>query len=76
MQQLDLSSLQSVRDFAAAWRAAGRPLHVLVNNAGIFAMGAVSWCQFELRAHVGLRLLIVSAAGILPFAWRARGRVL
>lgn len=42
MLALDLSSLQSVRDFAAAWRAAKRPLHVLVNNAGIFAMGAVS----------------------------------
>ncbi len=31
---LDLASLDSVRRFAAAWDAAGRPLHILVNNAG------------------------------------------
>lgn len=39
--QLDLSSLASVRAFGAAWSARGRPLHALVNNAGIFAMSAV-----------------------------------
>jgi NAD(P)-dependent dehydrogenase (short-subunit alcohol dehydrogenase family) len=39
---LDLSSLNSVRAFAAAWdkRADGRPLGALVNNAGIFDMGS------------------------------------
>jgi hypothetical protein len=39
---LDLSSLDSVRAFAAAWdkRADGRPLGALVNNAGIFDMGS------------------------------------
>ena len=31
---LDLASLDSVRRFAAAWDAEGRPLHILVNNAG------------------------------------------
>ena len=36
--QLDLVSLRSVREFAAKWEAEGRPLHVLINNAGIFAM--------------------------------------
>lgn len=38
VEQLDLASLQSVRAFAARW--GDRPLHVLVNNAGIYAMGA------------------------------------
>lgn len=38
--QLDLSSLQSVRSFAAAFCARGLPLHVLINNAGVFAMSA------------------------------------
>ena len=44
VQELDLSSLQSVRRFAEGWRAACRPLHALVNNAGIFAMSAVRHC--------------------------------
>lgn len=34
VQQLDVSSVQSVRAFAAAWDASGKPLHILVNNAG------------------------------------------
>jgi len=38
---LDLASLASVRAFCAAWEAGGkRELHILVNNAGIYAMGA------------------------------------
>jgi NAD(P)-dependent dehydrogenase (short-subunit alcohol dehydrogenase family) len=32
---LDLASLESVRRSAAEWLAIGRPLHLLVNNAGI-----------------------------------------
>ncbi len=36
--RLDLRSLQSVRDFAAAFSAGARPLHVLVNNAGVFQL--------------------------------------
>eukprot|EP00775_Hariotina_reticulata_P012698 gene12698-12829_t len=31
----DVSSLASVAEFAADWVAAGRPLHLLVNNAGV-----------------------------------------
>lgn len=34
---LDVSSLQSVRSFARSWNQ--RPLHCLVNNAGIFDIG-------------------------------------
>ena len=33
--QLDVSSLQSVRDFADAYLSTGRPLHVLICNAGM-----------------------------------------
>ena len=36
---LDLSSLASVRQFAAAWEAEQRPLHILVNNAGVYTIG-------------------------------------
>jgi NAD(P)-dependent dehydrogenase (short-subunit alcohol dehydrogenase family) len=36
-EYLDLGSLSSVRDFADRYRATGRPLHILINNAGIMA---------------------------------------
>lgn len=36
-RELDLASLDSVRTFAEAWPA-GRPLHALVNNAGVMAL--------------------------------------
>ena len=35
---LDVSSLQSVRSFAQHWNQ--RPLHGLINNAGIFDVGS------------------------------------
>jgi len=34
---LDLGSLASVREFAAGYLSAARPLHLLVNNAGVMA---------------------------------------
>lgn len=37
LMQLNLGSLQSVRDFAAAFKQRHQPLHVLMNNAGIMA---------------------------------------
>ena len=36
---LDLSSLQSTREFTAAFRERNLPLHILINNAG------VAWLQ-------------------------------
>jgi dehydrogenase/reductase SDR family protein 12 len=35
LQVCDLSSLQQVKDFAAEYTSSGRPLHILVNNAGL-----------------------------------------
>ena len=32
---MELASLESVRDFASAYKALGAPLHLLINNAGI-----------------------------------------
>ncbi len=34
---LDLSNLQSIRNFAKGYRDSGRPLHILINNAGVMA---------------------------------------
>ena len=54
VMELDVACLASVRGFAAAWAARALPLHVLINNAGIFSMAAPR-CQtvdgFE--AHLG-----------------------
>ncbi|GAU46894.1 hypothetical protein TSUD_296730 [Trifolium subterraneum] len=36
---VDLLSLDSVAKFAEAWNARAAPLHVLINNAGIFSIG-------------------------------------
>jgi retinol dehydrogenase 12 len=40
VMELDLSSIASIRTFADAWDARNLPLHVLLNNAGLFAMSA------------------------------------
>lgn len=42
--QVDLLSLDSVAKFAEAWNARSAPLHVLINNAGIFMLGG--WYAF------------------------------
>lgn len=41
----DISSLESVRSFAAEHERSGKPLHVLINNAGILV---------RLRPHLPL----------------------
>ncbi|GAB4815098.1 hypothetical protein N2152v2_002144 [Parachlorella kessleri] len=52
--QLDLSSLASIRRFSDAWKQRGRPLHILVNNAGIFSMsGPRSETEDGFEAHMG-----------------------
>lgn len=76
MQELDLSSLQSVRRFAEAWRAARRPLHVLVNNAGIFAMSAVRHFYLQCCEIVPKWLALHNAAharlcGASSCTWRS-----
>ncbi|XP_068664242.1 dehydrogenase/reductase SDR family member FEY-like isoform X1 [Aristolochia californica] len=39
VMEIDLLSLESVVRFAEAWNARAAPLHVLINNAGIFSIG-------------------------------------
>ena len=50
VEALDLSSLASVRDFAARW--GGRPLHGLINNAGVMACPQ-SYTQDGLEMQIG-----------------------
>ncbi|CAN6440087.1 unnamed protein product [Victoria cruziana] len=42
VMELDLSSLASVRSFAAAFLSSNKPLNLLINNAGVFG------CPFQL----------------------------
>ncbi|XP_057545324.1 dehydrogenase/reductase SDR family member FEY-like [Amaranthus tricolor] len=39
VMELDLLSLDSVAQFAESWNARAGPLHILINNAGIFTIG-------------------------------------
>ena len=57
VEQLDLASLRSVRAFAERWRRRKAPLHVLVNNAGMFSMGGAPWTGLGLcyRVYQGQR---------------------
>lgn len=48
--ELDLLSLDSVARFADSWNARLGPLHVLINNAGIFAMGGWFYFPFSYKA--------------------------
>jgi retinol dehydrogenase 12 len=49
--QLDLTSLESVEACAAQVRGMGQPLHILINNAGIFDMsGAPFHCLLLVEA--------------------------
>jgi len=71
--QLDLASLASVRQAAFAFVESGRPLHVLVNNAGVGAGNGVTEDGFEIHwgvNHLGHFLLTNQLAPVL--ADRAR----
>lgn len=53
VRELDLASLASVRRFAAGWEAEGRPLHLLVNNAGVFTIGGGVGCDHTPSTPLG-----------------------
>ena len=36
--QLDLSSFRSTKDFTVAFKEKNLPLHILINNAGVFGI--------------------------------------
>ena len=74
---LDLSSLQSVGAFAATLRADGRPISLLINNAGVMTPPERQQTAdgFELQFgtnHLGHFALV---AGLLPLLQAGRARV-
>ena len=56
VRRLDLASLDGVRDFAADFIAAERPLHLLINNAGVMLPNRRE-TQDGFEAHFGINHL-------------------
>jgi NAD(P)-dependent dehydrogenase (short-subunit alcohol dehydrogenase family) len=74
--EMDLADLGSVRRFAAGWSADGRPLHGLVNNAGVMAsplsrVGPGWESQFAI-CHLGHMALALALEASLKAAGGAR----
>jgi len=72
---LDLADLQSVRECAAAFRALGEPLHVLVNNAGLAGRQGITKQGIELLFgvnHLGHFLLTTELLDCLRASVPAR----
>ncbi|WP_413317725.1 SDR family oxidoreductase [Agrococcus sp. 1P02AA] len=77
LQQLDLSSLASVAALGEALRADGRPIHLLINNAGVMTPPTRQTTAdgFELQLgtnHLGHVALV---AHLLPLLRAGRARV-
>ena len=75
-EMLDLSSLASVRDFARRWGE--RPLHILINNAGVMACPqdyTADGLEMQIGTnHFGHYLLAVLLAPALEAGAKAAGK--
>lgn len=76
VQQLDLTDLSSVKRFTDAWITSERPLHFLINNAGVMATPESKTAQgFELQMgtnHVGHFALTTALIPVLERSKPAR----
>ena len=71
---LDLGSLASVREFAAGYLSAARPLHLLVNNAGVMATPLTRTADgFESQFGINHLGHFALATGLLPALASAGG---
>ncbi|KAH7438236.1 hypothetical protein KP509_04G006700 [Ceratopteris richardii] len=74
VMELNLLSLSSVRAFAAAWEARKEPLHVLINNAGIFSMSAPQkFSEDELEEHMQVNYVAPALLTLLLLPSLSRG---
>lgn len=74
VMELNLLSLSSVRAFAATWEARQGPLHVLVNNAGIFSMSAPQrFSEDGLEEHMQVNHLAPALLTLLLLPSLSRG---
>ncbi|WP_295839185.1 SDR family oxidoreductase [uncultured Microbacterium sp.] len=77
LHDLDLSSLASVAAFADALRADGRPVHLLVNNAGVMTPPERQTTADGFEVQFGTNHLghVALVGGILPLLVAGRARV-
>ena len=69
VMEVDLLSLDSVARFAEAWNARATPLHVLINNAGIFSIGGRYFiCCWWILAYL-LSIILNSESVTVPKYW-------
>ncbi|XP_010438552.1 PREDICTED: retinol dehydrogenase 11-like isoform X2 [Camelina sativa] len=72
--EVDLLSLDSVVRFADAWNARLGPLHVLINNAGVFAMGeAQKFSEDGYEQHMQVNHLAPALLSVLLLPSLIRG---
>ncbi|KAI6697085.1 hypothetical protein NL676_017204 [Syzygium grande] len=66
VMELDLLSLSSVRQFAAQWDQSGKPLHILINNAGILLLGEpTQFSEDGLEKHIQVNHVAASLLTLL-----------
>lgn len=72
---LDLASLASVESFARTYTATGRPLHLLINNAGIMALPKRTLTVDGFEAQFGTNVLghFALTARLFPTIMKAAG---
>lgn len=72
-EALDLASLASVKAFSARMRARDKPVHLLVNNAGVMALPArrLTGDGFEMQIATNYLGHFALAAQLLPLLLRA-----
>lgn len=74
VMELDLLSLDSVARFAEAWNARMGPLHVLINNAGMFSIGEPqNFSKDGYEAHMQVNHLAPALLSILLLPSLIRG---
>jgi NAD(P)-dependent dehydrogenase (short-subunit alcohol dehydrogenase family) len=73
LEQIDLSSLQSVHDFANRLNERGRPINILINNAGVMAPPTrhATSDGFELQFGANYLGHFALTAGLLPLLRKA-----
>ncbi|TKY45417.1 Short-chain dehydrogenase TIC 32 [Spatholobus suberectus] len=73
VMQVDLLSLDSVARFAEAWNARSAPLHVLINNAGIFSSEPQKFSKDGYEQHLQVNHLAPALLSILLLPSLIRG---
>ena len=77
VEALDLASLRSVDAFAGRMTAAGRPIHILVNNAGVMAVPTREVTEDGFERQIGTNFLghFALTGRLLPLLMAGKARV-